>query len=444
LRGECLRRGVCTRDLPPLVFAAVRWAARVISQRGAISTCLGCERESRTHLWCASCDHTYCRACLKIQGRELWDLNFECAGCAIESLCTLGEFDKREQKILDMANDWLLTRSHAIKPGTWRVYRRAMERIIHFMRETKIVAFPVLDGGTARGLCFFFEYQKRSGVSWATMAQIRSAVTNASRAAGLRNPWREYPQLEELTQGLARELTTPTARREGVTINMVKALVQHLEHQIQEFWMDGNMKRADVALRNLVSICFGFFGMRRGAELWANRSRTAGLLRKHVAVVHGSHVMLFLPVMKNDTFGKGTEVVLTWRTASGIPIGQYVAMLSRRLDDCGVGLDEPFFCPMGPTPKAGFKPPEQGKESRFSGVLLKYLSQVYPSDFAPGSPLRKRFSWHSLRRGGATYAFRMGLSMRLVMGHGAWRSEAGIAPYLSADLVGKLSVTRAM
>jgi hypothetical protein len=82
----------------------------VISQLGAISTCQGCSRESHTHLWCASCDHTYCRVCLKIQGRELWDLNFECAGCSIESLCTLGEFDKSEQKILDMANDWLLTR----------------------------------------------------------------------------------------------------------------------------------------------------------------------------------------------------------------------------------------------------------------------------------------------------------------------------------------------
>ena len=60
------------------------------------------------------------------------------------------------------------------------------------------------------------------------------------------------------------------------------------------------------------------------------------------------------------------------------------------------------------------------------------------------SEFKKRFSWHSLRRGDATWAHRMRVDMRLIMGHGAWRSEAGILPYLSADLMGKLSVTLAM
>ncbi len=77
----------------------------------------------------------------------------------------------------------------------------------------------------------------------------------------------EFPQLEELAQGLSRELTMPTARREGITLrlNMMMHLIHHLEHQIQNFEMQQCMKRADVALCNLVAICFGFWGMRRGS-----------------------------------------------------------------------------------------------------------------------------------------------------------------------------------
>ena len=36
----------------------------------------------------------------------------------------------------------------------------------------------------------------------------------------------------------------------------------------------------------------------------------------------------------------------------------------------------------------------------------------------------ERFSGHSLRRGGATLAFRLGLPMEQVMQHGDWRSLA--------------------
>ena len=164
--------------------------------------------------------------------------------------------------------------------------------------------------------------------------------------------------------------------------------------------------------------------------------------RRHVEIVDGSHVALFLPVMKNDTYGKGTEVILAWRTASGVPIGKYVKCLSRRLDVSLVGLDGPFFCPSAPGSHS-FVDPGPGKESRFGGVLLLHLSQIYV-EFAPGATLRTRFSWHSLRRGGASYAFRLGLDMRLIMGHGAWRTEAGVAPYLAAGLGGKLSVTGSM
>ncbi len=65
-------------------------------------------------------------------------------------------------------------------------------------------------------------------------------------------------------------------------------------------------------------------GMRLGSELWVNQQRTMGMKQRHLELIDWSHVVLFLQVMKNDTYWKGTEVVLAWCTASGIPIGRYI------------------------------------------------------------------------------------------------------------------------
>ncbi len=77
LREECKRRGVDTSDMPDRVFAAARWAARVISERGLEESCSMCGRQVRTVIWCATCDESFCMACLKLRGKDLWDLNFE-------------------------------------------------------------------------------------------------------------------------------------------------------------------------------------------------------------------------------------------------------------------------------------------------------------------------------------------------------------------------------
>mmetsp|Transcript_51105 Transcript_51105/g.103944 ORF Transcript_51105/g.103944 Transcript_51105/m.103944 type:complete len:344 (+) Transcript_51105:530-1561(+) len=343
---------------------------------------------------------------------------------------------------MTLANAYTRTRSLANKPGTWRLYQRCLREVIQFMRTTKMIIFPVVDDTTAKSLCLFFTHLKLKGTSWAKMATFRSALTNASRAAGLHNPWKRYPRLEELSAGLSRELTTPTTRREGMTIKMVKRVIAHIEAQMEKHTAAGNVKRADTALRNLVAICLGFFAMRRGSELWLNKSRRMGLRRCQVELVWGSHVVLFIQSMKNDTTAKGTEVVVAWVTASGVRIGDYIARLHHRLDECGIPMTGPFFCATGTKGSDGFVVPARGKESRFNGILAKYLAQIW-SEFED-KELRKRFSWHSLRRGGASWAHRMRVDIRMIMGHGAWRSEAGVAPYLSADLLGKLAVTLSM
>jgi len=55
----------------------------------------------------------------------------------------------------------------------------------------------------------------------------------------------------------------------------------------------------------------------------------------------------------------------------------------------------------------------------------------------------KLFSGHSLRRGGATWAFRKGVSTELIKSHGDWASDAYFA-YLEFSLWDKLSTTTKM
>lgn len=432
LRAECHRRGVLPDGMPQSLFDAAQWTAHVIASEGDVSECCLCGKESATQLWCVACSLSFCHSCLKVRDGQLWDLLFECAGCSIESLCHVDGLSSHEEWLLGLSTSWIRTRSHSLKPDSWDQYQRCMRSVIQFMRDYGVVIFPVLDESCAKGLCLFFQHLKSQGVSGTRMATFRSALTNASRAAGLRNPWKKFPRLEELSAGLSRELTTPTSRREGVTILMVKRLVSHLEVKYRRHAANGDTRRACTALCNLVAICLGFFSMRRGSELWLNKSSHMGLRRSRVELVRGSHVILFIQSMKNDTDAKGTEVVIAWVTASGIPVGEFVLLLQAHLQASGVPWHGPLFCATGPRRTDGFVTP-----ARFGGILGKYLPRLFEE-------FRKRFSWHSLRRGGATWAHRMRVDMRLIMGHGAWRSEAGVLPYLSADLMGKFSVTLAM
>lgn len=52
---------------------------------------------------------------------------------------------------------------------------------------------------------------------------------SASRSIGLPNPWEKFPQLEELTSGMARELRLPVRRKEGITEAMMLRMLSLLE-----------------------------------------------------------------------------------------------------------------------------------------------------------------------------------------------------------------------
>jgi len=430
---------VSAAGMPAEWFAAVEWTVRAVCRSGQITCCKRCFVEARTHIFCASCSSSFCLKCLAVDVDVVWEVGFECPVCVLDSICYVEPRGEHEVVLLELAEELIKTKTFAHAPSTWGCYQLCFRRVIQFMRDTKIWVFPVFDHSHARGLCLFFQHLKVQGVSWATMSQYRCALVSASKSIGMTSPWERFPVLEELAAGLSRELRRPVRRKEGMTIAMMLRVLAMLEARYLQYNGTSQQRLADVALRDMAALVVSFWGIRRGAELWMNKKWTMGLRRCHVTFVPGSHITLFIQAQKNDPKGLGSEVVISWVTGSGVCVGRILQLLQARLEECGIPEDGPLFCATTSYKAGGFVMPEQGREARFQNRLRALLKRTY-FELAQDSVLLSRFGWHSLRRGGAEAAFNNGMSMRLVMGQGGWRSEQGVRVYRGGSLATKLTV----
>lgn len=431
--------------MPTEWFAAVKWTVTAVCTGGRVEPCRRCGNLARTHLCCTSCSAAFCRSCLEVDRDAVWEIGFECAGCIVDSLCYVEVRSEHERVIMELSEELIRTRSHILASSTWRGYQRCFKQLIQFMRDTMIWAFPVFDYSHARGLCLFFQSLKMKGLSWATMSHYRCAIVSASKSIGMTSPWDRFPQLEELSAGLSRELRRPVRRKEGLTQGMLLRVLARLEARYLEHreGPNKNQRLADVALRDMAALVISWFGMRRGAELWLNRSWSMGLRRCHLTFVPGSHVTIFIQSQKNDPFSKGSEVVLAWVSGSGVCIGDILQLLQDRLDECGIPMDGPLFCATTSFKAGGFVMPGEGKEARFQHRLRVLLQKTYV-ELASDIEMLNRFGWHSLRRGGAQHSFCAGKSLRLIMGHAGWKTERGMDPYVTGNLDNKLTVSLGM
>eukprot|EP00961_Rhodomonas_salina_P146002 1965172-Rhodomonas_salina.2 len=126
-----------------------------------------------------------------------------------------------------------------------------------------------------------------------------------SFASGAPDPWERFPQLRTMCEGLKKQVGTPASRKEGVTINIFKAVFEFWDLSEKTYRAAGNSCLADNALLNATQLCFGFFGLRRASELFVSASGHMGLRIWDVDVVEGSHVALFIRKQKNDPYSKG-------------------------------------------------------------------------------------------------------------------------------------------
>jgi len=424
--------------MPAPLRAAKEWAAFNLATFGQRHSCHTCHSVSTACLHCSTCDHSFCRPCLGLQDGELWSLGFQCHACIVHDAC-LDPSTPVDPGVERLAKSMLVTVAAALKPGTWALYQRCISDMLRFSKRFSVRLFPVASREAAQGVALFLEYLRENGFSWARISHYRAALRSLCEAGELPDPFTTFPVLKSICEGLKKRITLRPRRKEGVTLLMVQALLEFWERSEDVARKAGNTRLADTALRNQVAVILGWCGMRRASEIFINKDGTMGLRRSHVSWVRGSHITLFVQAMKNDPYGVGNEVILAWITASGIRVGDTLMRYIARLDACNIPEDAGLLLP---TRVSGFVLPAKGRGFRPTDCLRKGLQQCFQEFSCP--ELRQRFSWHSLRRGGASHAVRQQADHRLVMGHGLWKSEEGMRPYMTADLAGKLVVTQMM
>ena len=189
-------------------------------------------------------------------------------------------------------------------------------------------------------------------------------------------------------------------------------------------------ERPSGRLRNLslaAAISLGFCGFFRYDDL--AHIRVGGITMSS----DGASMEIFLESRKNDQYRQGSHILLSAMNSYACPV-QLTAMLIQN-----AGLVD-------------------GSRPLFSAVSVHEGQEVYGSTPISYQSLRKgvlevfqevglpvqKFGLHSLRAGGATLAANSGVSDRLWMEHGGWRSFRSAVGYVKTSSEVKASVTKAM
>jgi hypothetical protein len=286
-----------------------------------------------------------------------------------------------------------------------------------------------LSGAVASAFTLFLQHLKGKGYSWGTIRQCRSAVSAFHKAipgisSSEADPFTRYPELSLMWAGINRSVVTAVTPRRPLPGTWVVAVIKLLYRRFQE-GLSLQPRIARLALRNALILAFGFFGIRRSAELFANKSRRMGLLRSHVSLHSGRAVELFIQSQKNDTTAKGNSIQLAWVTQSGVRLGEMTTAYLSLLTSDGIPGDSPFFVPT--SREGSFVSIAPGSVSKLTFVVKQLLTEFYPDLTAQDLAA---YSFHSLRRGGATWARSRGVPLGLIIALGLWTTVDGARSYL--------------
>ena len=155
-----------------------------------------------------------------------------------------------------------------------------------------------------------------------------------------------------------------------------------------------------IAARDAAMFIVGWVGMFRCSELVA-------IQWQHIHFCSNGGVMVFVPQSKTDP-GEGAWVFLAAGAANRFPFCPVRALRALRIRTGGTGY---VFT-------ARQNRADQPLSKTTVGVRLhKALEAAGVADW-------KLYGAHSLRRGGATHAARLGLSLRMIQAMGRWKSDA--------------------
>ena len=141
--------------IPPenSAIRAAQWLAHEIRA----DTCNQlCQLPSCTCMRCSECSREFGSKCSSMEPNCMWDIDFCCPACVVDSLFVLPIDDSPGSPyLLHLALQTMKSSSARLALSTWRNYLRCVQKAIEFTIKHGVVCFPVVDK-PCEALCFFF------------------------------------------------------------------------------------------------------------------------------------------------------------------------------------------------------------------------------------------------------------------------------------------------
>lgn len=261
-------------------------------------------------------------------------------------------------------------------------------------------------------------------------AQTSSSVTKmnhiyygigwAHDMAGVNNPCKSN-WLNLCLESLRRGLSKPPAKKQAITIDILKGWAQEI------------LQKEEKCLKDWRIFCMcilmfaGFLRFSEAVEL------TLGDI-----VFRDSYLELFIQKSKTDVYRNGVWIVLV---KSGLTTCPY-SVLQTYIQIAGVQDSNEFlFRGISYTKKKQKYVLRPDKTRKISYTRARELILEKLKDLGLDT---KQFGTHSFRSGGCTEAARQGIPDRLLKVHGRWKSEKAKDGYIQDDIGTKLMVTQAL
>jgi integrase len=254
----------------------------------------------------------------------------------------------------------------------------------------------------------------RSG-SRAAVEEAVNATSWVHQLAGLESPGQE-PLVKMVVVGLQRELAKPKKRKEPVTLDILKRMIDSA---------GSNPTLSECRLLAIVFLAFSAF----------LRFDEISKVRCCDIQFHQEHMTVKILSSKTDQYREGDEVVVSRGGSDLCPV--------RRLEEY-YRLAE-IDCQSMKALFHGIVNTKNGEKLRESGALSYtrmreiFLAKLHSLGFDSAM-----YGVHSLRSGGATLAASSGIPDRMFKRHGRWRSETAKDGYVKDTLEARLSVTKGM
>ncbi len=206
------------------------------------------------------------------------------------------------------------------------------------------------------------------------------------------------PLVNKTLSGIARLHGQPKQQAAALRLKDLDQIIEHL-----------NKKPTPLSIRNKALLLVGYFGAFRRSELVA--------LKWEQVKFESDGMIVLVPRSKTDQSGEGSHCVIPFGDDKRCPVRALIDWRQASAQWTG-----PIFRRISKSSKIN----EKEISSRYWNLIIMELANEV------SLPNASQISSHSVRRGFATEAARLGASMPAIQKHGRWRSTKTVIEYIEA------------